>query len=101
MEPLDRDELSNEELDRVLRAWTAPTGSGVLKAAIFGSAGRPWWWKLWTASVRIPAPALLILAVLLGIAFSRARNITGGADHQLQPVAELRPKIIRSANAQN
>ena len=100
MEPLDRDELSNEELDRVLRAWTAPPAPAQLKGAIFGSAGRPWWWKLWSASVRIPAPALLILAALLGIAFWR-RNITGGADHQLQPVAELRPKIIRSANAQN
>ena len=100
MEPLDHDELSNEELDRVLPAWTAPPAPARLRAAVFDGASRSWWWKLWTASVRIPAPALLILAVLVGIAFWR-RGVTGGADRQLQPVAELRPKIIRSVNAQN
>ena len=111
MDPLERDELSNSELDELLPEWKAPVAPARLRSAVFGPSPRGWWsstwWRtMWSASIRIPVPALLILAILLGIAIWPRSPAARPEGHELQPVAELRPRIIRtniirSGNAQN
>jgi hypothetical protein len=56
---------------------------------------------MWSASIRVPVPALLMLAILLGIVVWQRSPGPRPEGHELQPVAELRPKIIRSGNVQN
>jgi len=111
MEPLERDELerdelSNSELDELLPQWKAPVAPARLRSALFGQSPRAWWRTMWSASIRIPVPALLVLAILLGIVVWQRSPGARPEGHELQPVAELRPKIIRtkitrSGNAQN
>ena len=125
MEPFEKDELADPELDALLEEWHAPSAPAALRSAVF----RPWWRGMWTASIRVPLPAACCLAVLLGIAlwhWSRPvpvrviirtervevpvvkeqvvtrlvyRDRPVPLDmHELQPVAVLRPYIIRSGN---
>jgi hypothetical protein len=101
MEPLERDELSNPDLDELLPEWKAPVAPARLRSAVFGEPPHPWWKAAWTASIRIPVPALLVVAMLLGILMWQRSPGTRPEGHELQPVAELRPKIIRSGNVQN
>jgi hypothetical protein len=144
MEPIDRRELSNDELDSMLPEWKSPRAPASLRAALFsekefpGKPG-PWWRSIWTASIRIPLPVAGALAILIALAVWRAltpqpervvvrteqvrvpvikqeivtktvyrdRIVKAPAatprpdSDQLQPVAELRPRIIRRPNAQN
>jgi hypothetical protein len=142
MEPYDSEELTDRELDGLLREWKAPAAPTHLRAAVFPARGA---WligvlrRIWTGSVRVPVPVAVCLAVLLGIGgwlMTRpgsprvivktevrtervevpvvterevprivyrdrapvARPITF---NNLQPVAELRPRIIRSGDAHN
>ena len=101
MEPLERDELSNSELNELLPEWKAPVAPARMRSAIFGTAPGPFWRTMWSASIRVPMPALLVLTILLGIAAWRWSPSARPEGHELQPVAELRPKIIRSGNVQN
>jgi hypothetical protein len=106
MEPLERDELSNSELDELLPEWKAPVAPARMRSAVFGEAPRAWWRTIWTASIRVPVPALLVLAMLLGIIVWQRSPEARHPGNELQPVAELRPKIIRtktirSGNVQN
>ena len=50
MEPFEKDELSDQELDGLLREWTAPAAPARLRAAVFGPP-RPRWQRLWRASI--------------------------------------------------
>jgi hypothetical protein len=139
MEPSEKDELSDQELDAFLPAWKTPPAPARLRAAVFPEASKPWWRTLWSASFRVPVPVACCLAIML--AFVAWRWFTPGAPrvviqtervevpvvkkeiltktvyrnrivyapaptagsnvHELQPVAELRPRILRSRNAQN
>ena len=96
MEPVDRNELSDRELDTLLSAWKSPQAPSSLRSAIFPPASAPWW----RSSIRVPVPVAIVLAILLVIAIWRW-PVTRVNDHELVPVAELRPKIIRSSHVQN
>jgi hypothetical protein len=136
MEPFEKDELTESELDRLLAGWTAPEAPARLRASIFLESSAPWWKRLWLSSVRIPVP--VVCALLLAIATAvwigakpRAPQIVVKTErvevpvvqervvtkfvtkyvhqqepssfdiHGLKPVAELRPRIIRSGDAKN
>ncbi len=71
MEPFERDELSDGELDELLRKWEAPAAPARLRAAVFPETARPWWQRLWQGSIRIPVPAGVVLALLAAVAIWR------------------------------
>lgn len=112
MEPLENQDLTDRELDGMLRQWQAPPAPGRLRAAVFPDCAAPWW----TRSIRIPLPVVACLVVLLAAGAWRwavpdERVVTrlvyraNAADvltfHELQPVTELRPRIIRRGHAEN
>jgi hypothetical protein len=107
MEPFEQHELSDDELDALLPEWKAPAAPARLRAAVFPEAARPWWKNLWSASIRIPVPVALCLAVLLAAAWwqwsARAPSHAVIRDQQVQvqPVAELQPRIIRRGHVPN
>jgi hypothetical protein len=98
MEPFNEDDLSDRELDAILQEWKAPPAPAGLRASIFPAASRPWWQSLWTASIRIPLPAAIVVAMVLAmVAWRWILPAAPPANvHELQPVAVLRPVIIRS-----
>jgi len=104
MEPFD-DELSDEQLREILREWKAPAAPVRLRAAVFSEAPAEWWRRIWTASVRVPVPVVCCLVLLLAFLAWRRPKTSGPvierASHELQPVTELRPRIIRRANVPN
>ena len=105
MEPLENDDLSDLELDRILNEWKTPAAPARLRTALFPQRA-PWWRAVWTASVRVPAPALYVLALLILLALLRpgpqVLQPRAGLDfNEWKPVAELRPKVIRSGNVPN
>src|SRR5262249_9715263 len=68
MEPFEKDELTDRELDGMLAQWKAPSAPARLKAAVFGERRAPWWRRLWSGSIRVPVPVACALAVLMAIA---------------------------------
>src|SRR5258708_3615487 len=133
MEPYDDEELTDRELDGLLREWKAPRAPAHLRSAVFSARGA-WWRRMWTTSFRVPVPVAVCLTALLAIGgwwltrptaprvivrtevrtervevpvvtervvpkvvyrdrTTVARPITF---QNLRPVAELRPRIIRS-----
>src|ERR1700722_4440339 len=62
MEPFDKDHLSDQELDELLPEWQAPAAPTSLKSIIFPDR-RAWWRQLWSASIRLPLPAAVCLAL--------------------------------------
>jgi hypothetical protein len=136
MEPFDKDELTESELDRLLEGWTAPEAPARLRASIFPESSAPWWKRLWMSTIRIPVPVACVLLLAIAVAVWRGakqpapqivvrtervevpvvqerivtklvtkyvyRKEPSGFDIQgLKPVAELRPRIIRSGDAKN
>ncbi len=139
MEPFEKDELSDRELDAILPAWRCPPAPARLRAAVFPAASRPWWRALWNLSFRVPMPVACGLAIMLALLVWRGftpprprvvirtervevpvvkREVVTRTVYrerivhvpaatssvnasELQPVAELRPRIIRRQNAQN
>jgi hypothetical protein len=136
MQPSERDQLSDRELNDLLQLWKEPTAPARLRAAVFPEESGPWWQNLWRASVRVPLPVAACLVIVLLAAWrwftpvaprlvTRTERVevpvvkevtrtvyrdrivhipasAQGADvHKLQPVTELRPRIIRSGNVQN
>lgn len=139
MEPFDEQEqeLSDRELDALLPEWRVPSAPTRLRAAIFPEDTKPWWWRFWSTSIRVPVPVACCLAVLLALGgwkwmvpgvgrvvvktervevpvvktevvtrtVYRDRIVrapgTAGDFSALQPVAELRPRIIRSGHVRD
>jgi hypothetical protein len=138
MEPFEKDELSEGELDRILGEWNAPTAPARLRAAVFPDSRAPWWRRLWTLSVPVPLPIACVLLLLIAAGAWRGlmprvpqvvvktehvevpviqdrvitkyvyrkepavrTAVTGFDIKGLRPVAELRPRIIRSGDAKN
>jgi len=108
MEPFERDELTDAELDAALADWRAPAAPASLRAAVFG-AHTPWWLRIWGASIRVPLPVAVALAILAAIAVWRwphprtndmAHPSATMDAHELRPVSVLRPRIIRSGDDQ-
>lgn len=126
MEPFDGDELSDAELDSLLKKWEAPQAPARLRAAVFPEEAAPWWRRLWSASLRVPMPVAAALAIALALGawqwggpgaprelvrtervevpVWKDRVVTRTVyrcratppAQKLQPVAELRPRIIRT-----
>jgi hypothetical protein len=139
MEPFEKDELSEGDLDRILGEWNAPAAPARLRASVFPESRAPWWRRLWTLSVPVPLPVACVLLLLITAAAwwreamprvpqvvvktervevpviqervitkyvyrkePAAQKAVRGFDIDgLKPVAELRPRIIRSGNAKN
>ena len=106
----ENDELSDRELDRLLRQWSAPAAPERLRAGVFPEGRRGWWARFWSGSVRVPVPAACAVAMLLGVSVWRwmappARVVivqapAAGAP-KFQPVLELRPRIVKAEDAAN
>jgi hypothetical protein len=104
--------LSNEELDDLLRHYEAPPTPRSLEARFFPPTEPLSWWRwLRSGSIRVPAPAVVAVVILLAasIAFSVAQHKRAPqvpprpsvtlADFQL--VKQLQPRIVRRENARN
>jgi hypothetical protein len=60
MEPFEEDQLSQNELDALLRQWKSPAAPERLRAAVIPPR-RPWW----TISIRVPLPVACCLVLLI------------------------------------
>lgn len=106
----ENDELSDRELDRLLRQWSAPAAPERLRAAVFPEGRRAWWGRFWSGSIRVPVPAACAVALLLGFAAWRwtalparvpvVERAAAGVT-KFQPVLELRPRIVKAEDASN
>ena len=119
MEPFERDELTDQELDHLLHEWKAPAAPVRIRSAVFAGAPESWWTQFWKRSIRVPLPAAI--AIVLALIFAVWRwPITIGSHavpaiqgpgtpdevpanrrrpaaqdrEQLRPVMELKPVII-------
>lgn len=118
MQEPDQSELTDSELDALLREWKTPLAPPGLRSSLFPARAMPWHRRLFGASIRIPVPLAAALCVLLvlsgwrwGSVRERARILDGLASpaspatlvtfHGFSPVSELRPRIIRSHHAAN
>ena len=95
MEPHNQDELTDRELDALLQKWRVPEAPAPLRQAIFPDWSRPWWRRLWSASVRIPLPVAVAVLLLLAAVWRWPVAAVPQDRQQLQPVSELRPVILR------
>jgi hypothetical protein len=130
MEPFDGDELTDAELDNLLKKWEAPRAPAGLRAAVFPREAGTWWRRVWSASLRVPLPVAVALAVVLMLVAWQwrrpgaplelvrtervevpvwkervvvktvYRDRAAPAAQTLRPVAELRPRIIRTQDEQ-
>jgi hypothetical protein len=73
MEPFEKDELTDRELDAMLPAWKSPPAPVRLRAAVFGdvSMSTSGWRKFWNTSFRLPLPVACGLAMLLAFGMWR------------------------------
>jgi fatty acid desaturase len=99
MEPLNDNELRD-----LLRQWEAPAAPQHLERRIFGEPRKqPWYRWLLTGSIRVPVPVFALLLVVwsaLTYVLPRARQTSSAFAREVrmsdfQPVAELKPRIIR------
>jgi hypothetical protein len=114
---LGNNELSDQELDRLLREqWKSPQAPARLRGKIFPPPGgaswwRGLWWRFWSISIRVPLPVACCLTILLVAAAWRWQVRLAASAEQLretpplevpkfQPVVELRPRIIKVQNAE-
>jgi hypothetical protein len=78
MDPFDKnDELSEQELDDLLKKWKTPGAPPHIRAAVFPRP-QSWWRGFWKTSLRIPVPAaacLVLLAALFGWQASRSPRV--------------------------
>ncbi|HTP89750.1 MAG TPA: hypothetical protein VMJ34_22540 [Bryobacteraceae bacterium] len=119
MQEHDERQLTDAELDAALRTWGAPAAPAGLRGKVLGGRERRSWWS-WLAggSIRVPVPVavavlLVVVAGLFAVARLRPRLVTRVEYREvavplssisfqgLQPVDELRPRIIRRSHAHN
>jgi hypothetical protein len=107
MEEREQPELTNPELDALLKEWRTPMAPSPLRSAVFPSRSVPWY-RHWLRSIHIPIPIAVVMGVLLlfsgwqwGARSERARTAAAHAFtfQGFSPVAELRPRIIRGHHA--
>ena len=84
MEPFEKDELSDAELDHILRSWNAPAAPARMRAALFPASAAPWWKRFITMSIPVPLPVALCLAFL----------IAAGVWRWTRPVAPVAPQVL-------
>jgi hypothetical protein len=96
MDPSGNNELTDQELDRLLREeWKSPSAPARLRGRVFPS----WWRKFWGISIRIPLPVACCLTILLTVVAWRWPAHTADIP-KFQPVLELRPRIVKAQNAE-
>lgn len=59
------EDWSDQELSRRLQEWQVPAAPANLRARVFAAPARPWWIRIWTASIQIPVPVAACLLALL------------------------------------
>lgn len=91
MEPFGSNELSDQELDRLLQEWKTPPAPARLRGKVLGGP----WRRFWNLSIRIPLPVACCLAILLALAAWRWSTRPADGVPKFQPVRELRPHIIK------
>jgi hypothetical protein len=91
MEPFEKDELSEGELDRLLGEWNAPT---VWRGAM------PRVPQVIVKTERVEVPVVQE-RVITKYVYKKEKAAISFDIQGLKPVAELRPRIIRSADAKN
>ena len=118
MEKREQSDLTNPELDVLLREWKTPVAPAGLRSALFPRQLVPWYRRWFAASIRVPVPVAVVLSVLLVLSawlwgstkesahrVSVRDSIASAAPpfifQGFSPVAELRPRIIRSHDAPN
>lgn len=87
----------------MLKEWKAPGPPPHLRATLFPEA--PWWHRWLGAEIRIPVPVAACLVVLLLVAIwmyrpTPAPLVQAVTFRELQPVKELKPRIIRRVYVQ-
>ena len=97
------DPFDDQELNAMLQEWRAPAPSPHVRAAIFPESA--WWQRLLRAEIRIPVPvaACLVLLLLAGLWMYRPAPppaTQAVTFRELQPVKELKARIIRRAYVQ-
>ncbi len=111
MELFDNQELTDDELDGMLRQWDAPSAPARLRAAVFPETRARWWQR----SIRVPLPVAACVAVLLAagtwrwvVPRERVTEVVYREKpaevltfRELQPVTEFQPRIIRRGHVEN
>jgi len=92
MEPFEKEELSDAELNLMLPAWKV---SGAPKP-LFIQAKAPWWRT--SISVPWPVAAAVLVALVYGVVRLAA---PAPVVIQWRPVDEIKVRIIRSGNVKN
>jgi hypothetical protein len=69
MKPFEKDELSEGELDGLLRGWEIPNPPAQLRKAVIGQSRSTPWWAVWNGSIRLPLPVIALAALVLAIGF--------------------------------
>jgi hypothetical protein len=104
------DELSEKELDGLLRQWKAPATPQRLRGSLFPESRHGWWGRFWGGSIRIPVPAACGMALVAALLAWRGivppqRVVVMQAPEagaaKFQPVSALRPRIVKAADAAN
>lgn len=99
--------LSDHELQSLLRTWKAPTAPEHLQLP---ASHRSWYAALWTMSVRIPVPVLmLILIAMMALQMLPRRerpHIPPDALREIRladftPVSEAKPVVLRRTQYEN
>jgi hypothetical protein len=113
MEPFEKDQLSDQELDAMLPAWKSPVAPTRLRSAVFADPRQSWWRRVWNISFRVPLPVACAVAILFALGLWRwltppppqvLPNTAAASSFnpsEMQPVSELRSRIIRRRNDQN
>lgn len=73
MDPLERDELTDRELDALLPEWEAPKAPARLRAALFPERA-VWWKRVWSARVPLPAAIAAAAALTAGVWWGSVRT---------------------------
>ena len=96
MEPLDRnDNLSDRELDGMLREWRTTAAPASIRAAVFPQRTQ-WWRGFWRTSFRVPLPVACCLMLLLSAAVAwQALRPPRTVEKIREVVREVQVPVIR------
>ncbi|MCP5118715.1 MAG: hypothetical protein GY953_48510 [bacterium] len=97
--------LNDDELDTALRKWEAPAAPPELEQRVLDAANHASWKKrarwLLRGSIRVPVPVgvgAVLLLVFLAAQVFELREPPAGTLSDFEPVSELKPRILRSAD---
>jgi hypothetical protein len=95
--------MDDRKLHSLLQEWKTPRPPARLRESVFPRCA-PRWVRVWRAQIRIPVPLAVCLVLLLVFGYWRWRPSPAPDEvrlvtfRELQPVKELKPRIIRRAN---